>query len=165
MNCKPLFSLTFLGLMSVVYFIYMFSQTAYFFSAFSGILPEGYTFTFADYARRGFFETEAIAFINLAIMSLFLLLTQRGNSGKLNGVLKGFMTFISAFTVLLIATAVSKMAMYINIYSLTRLRLFTTVFMLATAAVIVAFAVYIYKSHLHSMKYAVLISLVLFTAL
>ncbi len=159
------FAVTFLGLIALVYLVYMFSQTAYFFSAFSGILPAGYEFSFAQYARRGFFETEAIAFINLALMTIIMWLTVRRENGKLNPIVKGLMTFIGVFTILFIATAISKMVMYIGEYGLTVLRLFTSVFMLATAVVIVAFIIRIFNPELKTMKYAAIISMALFTAL
>lgn len=159
------FAVTFLGLIALVYLFYMFSQTAYFFSAFSGILPEGYEFSVAQYARRGFFETEAIAFINLGLMTLVMWLTIRRENGKLNPIVKGLLTFVGVFTILFIATAISKMVMYIGFYGLTVLRFFTSVFMLATAVVIIAFIIRIFKPELKTMKYAALISMALFTAL
>lgn len=159
------FAVTFLGLIALVYLVYMFSQTAYFFSAFSGILPTGYEFSFAQYARRGFFETEVIAAINLILMTLVMWLTVRRENGKLNPIVKGLLTFIGVFTILFIATAISKMIMYIGEYGLTALRLFTSVFMLATAVVIVAFIIRIFKPELKTMKYAAIISMALFTVL
>jgi len=145
--------------------LYMFSQTAYFFSAFSGILPAGYEFSFAQYARRGFFETEAIAFINLVLMGGIQWKSVRRDNGELNLMLKGIMTFISVFTILFIVTALSKMVMYIGEYGLTVLRLFTSVFMIATAVVIVAFIIRVFNPEFDTMKYAVVISLSLFTVL
>lgn len=162
---KSPFAVTFLGMIAFVYLVYMFSQTAYFFSAFSGILPEGYEFSFAEYARRGFFETEAIAFINLVLMGGIQWKSVRRGNGELNPILKGIMTFISVFTILFIITALSKMVMYIGEYGLTVLRLFTSVFMVATAVVIVAFLIRIFNAELNTMKYAVVISLSLFTLL
>jgi len=159
------FAITFLGLIALVYLIYMFSQTAYFFSAFSGILPAGYEFSFSEYARRGFFETEAIAFINLVIMVLSVWLTVRRDNGTLNPVIKGILTFIGVFTILFIATAISKMVMYIDEYGLTVLRLCTSAFMLATAIVIIAFIIRVFKPELKTIKYAVLISMLIFTVL
>lgn len=159
------FMITFLGLIAFVYLVYMFSQTAYFFSGFLGILPAGYEFSFAEYARRGFFETEAIAFINLAIMVLSVWLTIRREDGTLNPVIKGILTFIGVFTILFIATAISKMFMYIDEYGLTVLRLCTSAFMLATAIVIIAFIIRIFNPELKTIKYAVLISMLIFTAL
>ena len=162
---KTPFAVTFLGMIAFVYLVYMFSQTAYFFSAFSGILPEGYEFSFAEYARRGFFETEAIAFINLVLMGGIQWKAVRRGNGELNPILKGIMTFISIFTILFIITALSKMVMYIGEYGLTVLRLFTSVFMVATAVLIVAFIIRVFNAELKTMKYAVVISLSLFTLL
>ena len=162
---KSPFAVTFLGMIAFVYLVYMFSQTAYFFSAFSGILPEGYEFSFAEYARRGFFETEAIAFINLVLMGGIQWKAVRRGNGELNPILKGIMTFISIFTILFIITALSKMVMYIGEYGLTVLRLFTSVFMVATAVLIVAFIIRVFNAELKTMKYAVVISLSLFTLL
>lgn len=162
---KSPFAVTFLGMIAFVYLVYMFSQTAYFFSAFSGILPTGYEFTFAQYARRGFFETEAIAFINLVLMGGIQWKSVRRDNGELNPILKGIMTFISMFTILFIVTALSKMIMYIGEYGLTVLRLFTSVFMIATAVVIVAFIIRVFNPEFDTMKYAVVISLSLFTVL
>ncbi|MBQ4572358.1 MAG: DUF4173 domain-containing protein [Clostridia bacterium] len=162
---KSPFAVTFLGMIAFVYLVYMFSQTAYFFSAFSGILPAGYEFSFAQYARRGFFETEAIAFINLVLMGGIQWKSVRRDNGELNLMLKGIMTFISVFTILFIVTALSKMVMYIGEYGLTVLRLFTSVFMIATAVVIVAFIIRVFNPELDTMKYAVVIALSLFTVL
>lgn len=159
------FAITFLGLIAFVYLVYMFSQTAYFFSGFLGILPAGYEFSFAEYARRGFFETEAIAFINLAIMVLSMWLTIRREDGTLNPLIKGILTFIGVFTILFITTAISKMFMYIDEYGLTVLRLCTSAFMLATATVIIAFIIRIFNPELKTIKYAVLISMLIFTVL
>ena len=162
---KSPFAVTFLGMISLVYIVYLFSQTAYFFSAFSGILPQGYEFSFAQYARRGFFETEAIAFINLLLMSIVLWLTVRRENGELNPIVKGLMTFITVFSILFIITALSKMVMYISEYGLTVLRLGTSVFMLATVVVLIAFIIRIFNSELKTVKYAVIISMALFIAL
>ena len=59
---------TFLAVLSAVYLLYLFSQSAYFFSAFRGLLPE--EFTVAEYARRGFFEMSVIAVINFIVVSI-----------------------------------------------------------------------------------------------
>lgn len=162
---KAPFVITFLALISFVYFVYLFSQTAYFFSAFSGILPKGFEFTFAEYARRGFFETEVIAFINIVIIALVMWLSVRDEQGELNVTTKGLLTFIGVFSIMFIITAISKMVMYINAYGFTDKRLFTSVFMITTTVVIIAFILRIYKPELNTLKYAAVISMALFTAL
>lgn len=160
---KSLFAVTFLSLLSAVYLAFLFSQLAYFVNSFKGLLPEGYTF--ADYARRGFFETETVAFINLAIIVLLMFLTKRNEQGELPVAVKALMTFVSVFSIFFVATAFAKMAMYIKTYGLTSLRLFTSVFMVATCAFIVAFIVRIYNIDANTVKYAISFSLVIFSLL
>lgn len=160
---KSMFTATFLSMLSAVYLAFLFSQLAYFVNSFKGLLPEG--FTFADYARRGFFETETVAFINLAIIILLMRFTKRNEKGELPVFVKALMTFIAAFSIFFIATAVAKMAMYIKTYGLTSLRIFTTVFMVATCAFIVAFIVRIYDINANTLKYAIAFSLVIFSLL
>lgn len=127
----------FFGVLSLCYLVYLFSQTAYFFSAFSGLLPEGYKLTFADYARRGFFELCYIAGINLVLIFLMIILAKKKNE-KLPAVLKVFGCFIGVFTLAIIATAISKMVMYIDNYGMTVLRLGTSAFMIFMAVVFIA---------------------------
>jgi len=110
--------------LNLVYVIYFFSQTAYFFSAFSDILPQ--TMTYAEYARRGFFELCAVSGINMAVIAAAHLISKREKIKILNGETIA----ICLFTMALIVTAISKMGMYIHYYGLTRLRIYTSWFMI-----------------------------------
>lgn len=118
----------FLGLLSSVYLIYLCSQLAYFFSAFRSVLPEGYTA--ADYARRGFFELCAISVINLFLLFCACTLVKKSDpAADIPTPVKGFGIFLCLFNLVLVGTAISKMALYIDRFGLTRLRILTTVFM------------------------------------
>ena len=79
---SPSLITTFLSIISVTYLVYLFSQLAYFFSAFSGFLPDGYKFTESEYARRGFFEMFAICVINFIIVTLAGMLSKKNGKGK-----------------------------------------------------------------------------------
>lgn len=160
---NSIFTSTLLSLLSAVYVAFLFSQLAYFINSFKGLLPVG--FTFADYARRGFFETETVAFINLSVIFLLMHLTKRNEKEELSAFVKVLMTFISAFSIFFIATAFAKMAMYIRTYGLTSLRLFTSVFMVVTCAFIVAIIVHIYNIDANAVKYAISFSLAVFSVL
>ncbi len=127
-----------LTLLNVVYLVFFLSQTTYLFSAFGDQLPE--TMTYAEYARRGFFELCAVAGINLCVIGAAHLLTSRRDQSikaESNGVersgppkpLKAETIALCIFTLMLIATGLSKMALYINYYGLTQLRVYTTWFM------------------------------------
>ena len=65
--------------------------------------------------------------------------------------LKFYSIVISVFTIVLIATAMSKMVMYINAYGLTVLRVYTSWFMVLLALV---FVMVIIKQFRYDMKFA-----------
>jgi hypothetical protein len=110
--------------LSMVYVIFFLAQTAYLFSAFQDSLP--HSMTYAEYARRGFFELCAVSGINLGVIAAAHLFLKRD---KIK-ILKVETAILCIFTIALIATAMSKMAMYIDYYGLTRLRVYTSWFMI-----------------------------------
>lgn len=116
--------MTVISLLSVVYILYIFSQLTYFLSAFNGILPEGYTY--AEYARRGFFEMLPIAGLNLGVIGVLNLVTNGKEEKKKAQWIKGYTTFIIGFTLFIMVTALAKMAMYMGIYGLTLKRVFVS---------------------------------------
>lgn len=141
----------FLGAIAFVYCLYLLSQLAYFFSAFQGILPEGYSH--ADYARRGFFEMSWIVAINLAIIGIVLTLEKRENTTpKFTRLL---CLFFCVFSLLLIATAFSKMVLYMNTYGLTRKRVLTSLLMVWLAVCVVTVGAWLFQPKLPYMKVAV----------
>lgn len=117
-----------------LYVMFFFSQASYFLSAFNHSLPQGYSY--AEYARRGFFELFWITLINLAILIFMNYLAKQGGRHK-PLCLKIYNVILSVFTLVLIATAVSKMIMYISAFGLTELRLYTTWFMVLCAVLFV----------------------------
>lgn len=114
-----------------VYLIFIAIQGDYLFSAFLGVMPEG--FIYSEYARRGFFELCEIGAWNLVILGcagLFSKTRREQNTG-----LKIMSVCLSILTLLIIATAMSKMGMYISVYGLTVNRVLTMVFMIWMAIV------------------------------
>ena len=114
-----------------VYAIFFASQWSYYVSAFTHQLPE--QLTYADYARSGFFELCWVSAINAAILLLFHLLIRRKPQEK--GVLRAiYSVLFSLATLILIATALSKMLLYIDSYGLTQKRVYASLLMLLLAA-------------------------------
>lgn len=110
----------------VLYVLYVISQINYFTGGFTGILSEGYTY--AEYARKGFFELCAVCCINLAVIGSI------GFFAKLTGsvkpvMLKIYSIFLCLCSLFLAGTAIAKMFLYIRYYGMTRLRVYTTWFM------------------------------------
>ena len=142
--------ISFLSAISVCYLLYLFSQLAYFFSAFRGFLPDG-EITYAQYARKGFFEMCSIAVINLILIVLTLVLAKKKN-GKICCALKGLATFVSVFTLIIIATAISKMVLYIGEYGMTVLRVTTSAFMVFLTVVFISVILRIYSAKINVIK-------------
>ena len=106
-----------------VYVLFFISQWNYYLSAFTGHLPEN--LTYANYARNGFFELCWIVAINAVLLLLFNLLMRR-REGEKRVLPKIYSSVISLFTLILIATALSKMVLYIQSYGLTQKRVYAT---------------------------------------
>lgn len=122
---------TVFGLLCLAYFMFFAAQGGYYFSAFWGSLPGG-GITAAEYARRGFFELCQVSVINLLVMGAGqLFLREAQKTARI--LLKGLNVTLSILTLLLIATALSKMFLYIERFGMTQLRVFTSWFMLLLA--------------------------------
>lgn len=118
----------------LVYVVFFFAQFQSLMVAVVNSAPEGTSF--AEYARRGFFELCFVSAFNL-----FLLLFSRGFSrytdGKENPFLKVLHGLLCVETLILIASALTKMGMYISRYGLTQLRFYTSWFMVTLIVVFV----------------------------
>ena len=142
--------ISFLSAIAACYMLYLFSQLAYFFSAFKGFLPNQ-NITYSEYARKGFFEMCIIAVINLVIVFLSLLLAKK-QDGKVSVGIRIISTFIAVFTLIIIATAISKMVLYISEYGMTVLRITTSAFMVFLAVTFFAVILRIYLNNINIVK-------------
>ncbi len=118
----------------IIYILFFVSQLGYYLSAFGSLVPEGYTA--ARYARSGFFQLAAVAAINLIAIISASVFTKKPD-GKGNRTIKILNVVLSSFTLILIATAIRKMVLYIDLFGFTRLRIITTLFMLFLGAVFI----------------------------
>lgn len=121
-----------LGMVCGLYAVFIISQIPYFFSAFVGERPDGWL-VYSEYARKGFFELCTIAAINLSLLAAANLFSkiQRCDSS----LLKTFNVLLALLTLVLIATAFSKMTLYIGVYGLSVRRLLPSVFLIFLAVV------------------------------
>lgn len=111
----------------ILYILYAISQMQYFLGGFTGSLSAGYTY--AEYARQGFFELCAVCCINLAVISIMSF------GAKLSGAQKPlavqiYTVYLCICSLLLAGTAIAKMIMYIQVYGMTQLRIYTSWFMI-----------------------------------
>lgn len=137
---------TVMALLSAVYLAFVGVQFGYLFNAFSSILPAD--FTYAEYARRGFFELMGVSVINMLVLASSMLFSKRAGD-RAGALLKALETALVILTLLLLASAFAKMAMYMDAYGLTLLRVYVSWFMLLLAVFFVAILV-----KLHAPKFA-----------
>lgn len=151
--------ISFLSVISVVYIVFIFSQLAYFFSAFKGILPDGYDLTASEYARKGFYEMFAVCVINILLVGLIFAFVKRKNIA-----LKILSAFVSLFSVLLIVIAMQKMRLNVATYGLSRNRLFVCVFLIMALVVIAFLIAHIFMPKLKYMQAVIVACSVIFIA-
>lgn len=115
----------------VFYLIYVIVQVASIADTF------GKNISYADFARQGFFELCVIALINLGVIAVMQTFCKRDENDVKPIVLRVYSVMISALTLLIIATALIKMFMYIGQYGMTMLRVYTSWFMILLGAVFI----------------------------
>ncbi len=111
----PYIGITITGATALLYFIFCLIQIL---GLFLGklSLPEGYTY--ASYARQGFFQLSFVCAFNI-----FLVLECLKHFTD-NKILKGILLFISLCTYIMIFSSAYRMLLYIQQYDLTLLRIF-----------------------------------------
>lgn len=124
-------------LLLMVYIIFCVVQILYLFAGGLFTLPQ--EFTYAEYARRGFFELLAVTCFNII---LILVCDNVFDESKW---LKGILTTITACTYIMIVSAAYRMILYIGAYHLTFLRLLVLLFLLIDALLLIGVIISIYN--------------------
>lgn len=103
------------SLLCLLYMVFSIVQILYLFIG-NMELPENYTY--ARYARQGFFQLLIVSVINFLIVLIFLYLFRESK------VLRVILTMICGCTFIMILSSALRMMLYIQSYALTFLRLF-----------------------------------------
>lgn len=111
----PVIAIVFSSLLSILYLFFSIVQILYLFIG-NRKLPENYTY--ASYAREGFFQLLAVSIINLLIVLICLYLFRESMA------LRIILAMICASTFIMIFSSALRMILYIDTYALTFLRLF-----------------------------------------
>ena len=136
-----------------VYLIYVLAQLPHMSSVLWSQLPRDYTY--AQYAKQGFGELCVIALINLMVILLLHLLAKRNEKGNVPVVTRVMTYILALFTLLLMASAAARLWMYIEVYGLTRLRLYCAWFLIALVAVFLLLCVRLLFTRFPLVKVAV----------
>lgn len=130
---------TVLGLMNLLFLCFVAVQVRYLFGGASLILNSP-GMTYAEYARRGFFELVTVAALVLPLLLLAHWFLRRDNPAheRVFHLLAGAQI---ALLFVIMASAFARMRLYQSEYGMTELRLYTTAFMGWLAAVFAWFGV------------------------
>jgi hypothetical protein len=132
----PYESVTVLVLVDALFGIFMAIQGAYFFGGLDTLARSG--MTYAEYARRGFFELVAVACLALGLLCGLAVLTRRQTPGARRAFNLASLALILLVMGLLVS-AFERMTLYEQAYGYSQLRLYTHSFMLWLGVVLLLF--------------------------
>lgn len=153
---EPLIAIPIATIMSALYLVFSVIQIVYLFIG-NMQLPEGYTY--AEYAREGFFQLLAVSILNL-IMVLIGLYFFKPSKG-----LKGILIVMSACTFIMIASSAMRMIIYIQYYYLTFLRILVLWTLVVLALVFIGVIIYTVKENFPLFRYSMVIVTCLYLGL
>ena len=147
---EPLIGIPLASVLSLLYLVFSGIQIVYLFMG-NMQLPAGYTY--AEYAREGFFQLLAVSIINLIIVLVGLCYF------KPNKVFKAILTIMTLCTFIMIASSAMRMVIYIQYYYLTFLRILVLWSLAVLTLIFIGVIAYTAKSSFPLFRY----SLVVFT--
>ena len=144
----PVIAITVFSVISVVYVVFSGIQIAYLFIG-NMTLPGKYTY--AQYAREGFFQLLVVCILNLLIV-LFTLARFSEHPA-----LKGLLTVISACTYIMLASSALRMFMYIDVYYLTRKRVLVLWGLSLIAVLLIGVVIQIFRKKFPLLRYGMIV--------
>ncbi len=143
-----------LGLLDVLFQAFVAVQVRYLFGG-AGSVVETADLTFAEYARRGFFELVSVTALVLPVLLLahWLLHARIPAHERVFKVRSGAMVVL---LFVIVASALQRMYLYTQQFGLTELRLYATIFMLWISVVLVWFAVTVLRGSRERFAFGVL---------
>ncbi len=128
-----------LGLLDLLFLAFVVVQFRYLFGG-APLVEASTSLTYAEYARRGFFELVAVVALALPLL-LAADWARRPDAARRDGVVFRVLAFaLVAMLFVVMASAFQRMSLYQQAYGLTELRLYATAFMAWLAVVVLWFA-------------------------
>ncbi|MFC4323603.1 DUF4153 domain-containing protein [Litchfieldia salsa] len=152
-------TLTVLLLLNLVYVLFVAVQFKYFFS---GTLEDGYTY--AQYARRGFFELLFVTLINLTVITVVIQFTKTSIEG-LRKTIQLALTVLVLTSGVLLVSAFMRMALYEDAYGATFTRILVTSFMIFLMVIFAYTLVKIWLKRLSLFHFYFISSIVFYTGI
>lgn len=159
LNVDSTISITVLCLINVVYLLFILVQFAYMFGSVKNGLPGN--ISYADYARKGFFELLTVSLINLSIL-LIGITFQEKNSILVKKIISILHSLLVVFTIIILVSAFRRMSLYENAFGFTFLRVITHSFMILLFILLLVTLYKIWIERISLMKAYIIISLLVY---
>jgi len=150
--------LVFLGLIAVLFLIFIGFQITYLFGGETNIVKAG--FTYAEYAHHGFWEL-----VSVAMLSLLVLLASEKYTGAESGNNRFLIPALILISevIIVIVSAFKRLSLYIDAYSMTELRFYVAGFIILLLVLFILLAVkFIKTKEEHFFTFGTLLSFVAF---
>lgn len=141
---EPIIAETVLSLLSVVYIFFCMIQILYLFYG-KMQLPENYTY--AEYAREGFFQLLFVCILNLVIVLVVL------KHFPKKAMIKALLTVISCCTYIMVASSAFRMSLYVQNYQLSFLRILVFWGLAVIALFLTGIVIQIFKNDFPLFRY------------
>jgi hypothetical protein len=157
---RPLLGLTetatALGLVQLLFLLFVIVQFRYLFGG-SGMVEVTPGLTYAEYARRGFFELVAVVALSLPMLLAADALLQRG--GRRDEVVFRVLAGLHiALVFAVMASAVQRLRLYQDAYGLTVQRFHATALLILLAVVLLWFALTVLRGNRHRFAFGAIVA-------
>lgn len=116
-----------LGTLNVLFLAFVLVQLRYLFGG-AALVDASTSLTYSEYARRGFFELVTVAALLLPLLLLADWMRRTATRGQ-TLLFRALALALVALLFVIMASAMQRMLMYVSVYGLTELRIYTTTFM------------------------------------
>lgn len=154
--------ITVLVALNVVYLLFTIIQFSYLYGGGAITLPAN--FTYAEYARKGFFELAAVTFINFIIVLTCLKYMKKDNGNVLK-IANILLSVLIAFNLNMLFSANFKLNLYEDTYGYTFLRVSVHLFMLLLFILCLVVVAGIWCRKIHIVKNIIVITIIMYTVI
>jgi hypothetical protein len=146
--------------LNIIYLLFTVIQFSYLYGGGNMTLPAN--FTYAEYARRGFFELAAVTFINFVIVLSCTKFIKREDKRHLN-IANILFAILILFTLNMLYSANLKLSLYEGSYGFTYLRVFVHIFMILLFILSLIVLAGIWYRKIPVMKAIIITTIVMYT--
>jgi hypothetical protein len=149
-----------LGAVNALFLLFTMIQFRYLFGGEANISAAGYTYS--EYARRGFGELVAVAFLSLGVIWLLGLVVRRDSRNE-NRVFNALGGLMIGLLFVILASAFKRLLLYEQAYGFTSLRLYTHVAIVWMALLFSGFLVILIRKRLEYFPFLTLLTAIGFS--